>query len=119
MLFGKFWRVAGNVISLNHYSGILKKKHICKMLDNNNFHYTDKFFYIMIDAMVVTLYMYIARYSTINELSTWIGKSEWSALISKVEYDHLGIFTVQCIRDETSIKTTTAIVSMLNTKKRE
>ncbi len=119
MLFDKFWGVAGDVVSLNHYSDILKRKRICKKLDNNNFHYTDKFFRIVIEAMVVTLCMHVVRYSTIDELQTWIGRSDWPALISKVEHNYLGIFTVQHIRDEASTKTTTTVVSMLNTKKRE
>lgn len=55
MLFNKFWGITSNVASLNHYSGILKRKHINKKLDNNNFCYTDKFFRVMIEAMVVTL----------------------------------------------------------------
>lgn len=57
MLFGKFWGITGNVASSNHYRDILKKKHINKKLDNKNFHHTDKFFCVMIEAMVVTLYM--------------------------------------------------------------
>ncbi len=119
MLFGKFWGVAGDVVSLNRYSGILKKKHIYKKPDNNNFYHTDEFFCVIFEAMVVTLYMHIAKCSIIDELQTWIGRSDWPALISKVERDHLGIFTVQCIRDEASIKTTTTVTSMLDTKKRE
>ncbi len=68
ILFGKFWGVASNIGFLNHYSGILKRKHIYKKLDNNNFHYIDEFFHIVIEAMVVTLCMYIARYFTIDDL---------------------------------------------------
>ena len=107
------------MVSLNCYNGILKRKHICKKLDNNNFHHTNEFFRIVIEAMVITLYMHIARCSTIDKLQAWIGRSDWPALISKVECNHLGIFTVQRIRDEASIKTTTTVASMLDTKKRE
>lgn len=70
MLFGKYWGVAGDVVFLNCYSGILKRKHIFKKPDNNNFHHIDKFFYIVIEAMVVTLYMDIAGCFTIDELQT-------------------------------------------------
>lgn len=119
MLFSKFWGVAANMVSLNGYNNILKRKHIYKKPDNNNFHHTDEFFHILIEAIVVTLCMHIAGYSTIDELQTWIGKSDWPALIGKVECDYLGIFTLQCIQDEVSIKTNITVVSMLETKKRE
>ena len=32
----------------------------------------DKFFYIIIELMIVTLYMHIVKYSTIDKLQTWI-----------------------------------------------
>ena len=119
MLFGKFWGVAGNVVSLNRYSGILKRKYICKKRDNKNFHHTDEFFRVVIEAMVITLCMHVVRCSIIDKLQTWIGRSDWPTLISQVIRDHLGIFTVQRIRDEASTKTTTTIASMLDTKRRE
>ena len=67
MLFDKFWRLINNV---NWYNGILKRKHIYKKPDNNNFHYMDELFYVVIEAMVVILYMYIVGYSTIHEFQT-------------------------------------------------
>ncbi len=70
MLLDKFWKVTSNIVSLNHYSGILKRKHIYNKLNNNNFHHKDKFFHIVIEAMVVTLYMHIAKYSIIDQLQT-------------------------------------------------
>lgn len=119
MLFGKFWRIAGNVVSLNCYSGILKRKHINKKPDNNNFYHTDEFFRVMIKFIVVTQCMHEAGCSTIDNLQTWISRSNWPAVISKVEHDHLRIFTLQRIRDEASIKTNTTVANMLETKKRE
>ncbi len=118
MLFGKFWGVAGNMVSLNCYSGILKKKYIYKKPDNNNFHHTDEFFRVVIEAMVMMLCIYIARCSTIDKLQTWIGRFNWPILINKVERDYLGIFTVQCIQDKISTKTTTTITSKFDTKKK-
>ena len=94
MLFGKFWGVAGDVISLNCYSSILKRKHIYKKPDNNNFYHTNKFFYIVIEAMVVTLCMHIARCFIIDELQTWIGRFNWPILINIIERNYLGIFTI-------------------------
>lgn len=76
MLLGKFWKIIGNMVSLNCYSGILKRKHISKKSDNNNFHHMDKFFYIVIKAMVVILCIYKAGCSTINKLQTLIDKSD-------------------------------------------
>ncbi len=63
--------------------------------------------------------MHVVKCSIIDKLQTWIGSSDRSALINKVERDHLGIFTVQRIRDETYTKITITIASMLDTKKRE
>ncbi len=97
MMFGKFWGGTDNVVFLNCYSGILKRKHICKKPDNNNFHYINKLFRVVIETIVVTLCMHLARLSTIDELQTWISRSNWLALISKIEHNYLGIFTVQRI----------------------
>lgn len=97
MLFGKFWGVAGDIVSLNRYSGILKRKHISKKPDNNDFQQTDDFFRVVINAMVIALYMHVAGCSTISQMQTWIDRSDWPALISKVKHDHLGVFKVQYI----------------------
>lgn len=97
MLLSKFWGVTGNMVSLNSYGGILKRIYIYKKSDNNNFHHTDKFFRVIIEAMVVILCMRIAGCFIMDELQTWIGRSDWSTFISKVECDHLRIFTLQYI----------------------
>lgn len=68
MLFDKFWGVASNVVFLNYYNNLLKRKHIFKKPDNNNFHYIDKYFRIVIETMIMILYMHIARWSIIEEL---------------------------------------------------
>lgn len=75
MLFGKFCGVASNVVSLNWYSSILKCKHIARQTDNNNFQQTDNFFRVVIEAMVIALCIRVAGCSTINDLQTWINKS--------------------------------------------
>lgn len=119
MLFKKFWGVAGDLVSLNRYSGILKQKHISKKSDNNNFQQTDDFFRVIIEAMVIALYMYIAGCSTISKLQTWIGRFNWPTLISKVEHNHLGVFKVQYIRDKASWTPFSTVTNMLDAKKRE
>lgn len=70
MLFCKFERVADNIISLNCYGDIPKRKHIYKKSDHNNVYYINKFFYIMIGARIIMLYIYMEKYSTINILQT-------------------------------------------------
>ena len=55
----------------------------------------------------------------IDKLQTCINRSDWLALISKVEHDHLEIFRLQYIRNKASIKTNINVVSMFETKKRE
>lgn len=68
MLFDKFWEITSNMVSLNCYSSILKRKYIDKKVDNNNFYYKNKFFHVMIEVMVMTLCMHKAEYSTIHKL---------------------------------------------------
>lgn len=65
------------------------------------------------------LCMHVVRYSTIDELQTWISRSNWPVFISKVKRDYLGIFTVQYIRDKASTKTTTTVSSISDIKKIE
>lgn len=106
-------------VSLNCYSSIPKWKHICKKLDNNNFYHTNKFFHVVIETMVMMLYMHVISCSTIDNLQTWVGRSNWLALINKIKYDYLKIFTIQHIRNETSTKTTTTIATMLGMEKKK
>lgn len=73
----------------------------------------------MIEAMVIILYMYIARDDSIKKLQTWIGKFNQPALINKVEPDYLKIFRVQNIKDERSIKTITTVAFIFGKKKKE
>lgn len=75
ILFGKFWKVVGNIVSLNYYNDILKRKQICKKSNNNNFHHIGKFFRFMIEAVVMMLYIYIIRY--------FIGVDKLQALICR------------------------------------
>ncbi len=69
--------------------------------------------------MVIALCMHGASYSIIGKFQTWIGRSNWPALIRKVEHDYLGIFKVHDIRDKASRTTAITVASMLNAKKRE
>lgn len=69
--------------------------------------------------MVIALCMHGASYSNIGKFQTWISRSNWPALIRKVEHDYLGVFKVHNIRDKASQITATIIASMLDTKKRE
>lgn len=79
----------------------------------------DKFFCIVIEAMVVILYIHIADYSTINKFQILIARFDWPTIISKVKHDYLKIFIFQCIRNKVSIKINITVASMLETKKRE
>lgn len=97
MLFGEFWGVVVDVVFLNYYSGILKRKHIYKKPDNNNFHNIVKFFCIIIEAMVIMLYMHKPRYSMIDKLQIQIDRFDQLTLINKIEHNHLEIFIVKYI----------------------
>lgn len=68
ILFGKFWGVAKDIVSLNWYSGILKRKHIARQTNNNNFQQTDDFFHVVIKVIIIALCMHVAGCSTINNL---------------------------------------------------
>ena len=94
LLFGKFWGIVGDIISLNQYHGILKRKNVTKKANNKNFHHSDEFFRIIIKAMVVTLCIQAVGCSTINELQLWIGRSNWPTLIAKVVKNCLSVSTV-------------------------
>lgn len=67
ILIRKFWAIAGDLVSLNWYSGILKRKHISKKPDNNHFQQMDDFFRVIIETMVIALCMHGARSSTIGK----------------------------------------------------
>ncbi len=119
MLFGKFWGVAGDMVSLNRYHDILKQKYVSKTADNNNFHHFDDFFRTVIEAMVVTLCIHTTGCSTIDELQIWIGRSDWPTLIANVEKNYLDIFKVQSIRHTVHCKTTAIVDTMIDVQKKE
>lgn len=62
----------------------------------------DNFFFVVIKAIIVALHMHVAGYSTISKLQTWIDRSNWPALISKLKHDHSGIHKVYDIRNKPS-----------------
>lgn len=59
VLLDKFWGIAGNIISFNYFSDILKQNYISKVVNNTNFHHSDDFLHIVIEALTIILYMYI------------------------------------------------------------
>lgn len=119
MLFGKFWGIPGNIVSLNRFAGILKRKYISKAAENGNFHHSDNFFRTVIEAMVITLYINAVGCQSIDKLQNWIGRFDWPSLISKIKHDCLRIFKVHSIREAASHKTAITVASMLKTKKKE
>lgn len=74
----------------------------------------DKFFCVVIKAMIIALYMHIVGYSIINELQIWINKSNWPAFISKAKCKHLRIFKVYDIWNKASQKTAIIVANMFD-----
>ncbi|WP_375449348.1 hypothetical protein [uncultured Nostoc sp.] len=66
MLFDWFWDIAGDIVSLNRYAGILKQKYITKAADNNHFYHSDDFLRTVMEALIITLCMHPAGCSTID-----------------------------------------------------
>ena len=66
MLFNRFWGIASDIVSLNRYADILKRKYIRKDVDNSNFHHSDDFLQKVIEALVIALYIHLAKCSTID-----------------------------------------------------
>ena len=119
LFFVKFWGMAGNTIGLERFSGILKRKHINQAALTKNFHHSDNFFWTVIEALTVTLYMYVADCQTINTFQGLLGSSNWPILIAKVEAEYLEIFKVQSIRRKRSKRTKNAVAVALAEKKAE
>ena len=70
MLFDWLWGIAGDIVSLNHYTGILKQKYIAKAADNNHFQYFHDFLQMVIKVLIITLYLHLAKCSTIYSFHT-------------------------------------------------
>ncbi len=66
MLFDRFWGVANNIISLNRYADVLKRKYIKKNINNNHFYHFDDFQQMLIEGLVIALYIHLAQCSTID-----------------------------------------------------
>ena len=85
MLLDQFWGLAGDIISLNRYTGILKWKYITKVADNDYFHYSDDFLQTVMKALIITLCMHLAGCSTIDSFHTWVKRLDWPSLIGNIE----------------------------------
>ncbi len=119
MLFDWFWGVAGDIVSHNRYTGILKRKYIKKNADNNHFHHSDDFLRMLIEALVIALCIQSAQCSTIDSFHIWIERSDWPSLIGNIEESFLGITKVRSIQDRVSICTNAAVAAALRAKKEE
>ena len=119
MLFNRFWGVAGDIVSLNRYAGILKQKYIKKDADNSHFHHSDDFLQTVIEALVIALCIHSAKCSTIDSFHVWIERSDWPSFIGNVEESCLGITKVRSIQNKASTRTNTAVAAALRAKKEE
>ena len=97
MLFDRFWGVAEDIDSLNRYAGILKRKYITKVADNNHFHHFDDFLQTVMETLIITLCMHSAGCSTIDFFHTWVKRLDWPSLIGNIEQSCLGITRVRSI----------------------
>ncbi len=66
MLFDRFLDVARDIVSFNHNAGILQRKYVTKVADNNHFNHSNDFLQTIIEVMVITLCMYSAKCLTIE-----------------------------------------------------
>ncbi len=119
MLFNRFWAVAGDIVSLNRYTSILKRKYIKKDADNSHFHHSNDFLQTVIEVLVITLCIHLAKCSTIDSFYIWIEKSDWLSLIGNVEESWLGITKVRSIQDRAFTQTNAAMAAALRAKKEE
>lgn len=119
MLFDRFWGVAGDIVSLNHYAGILKRKYVTKAADNNHFYHSDDFLRTVMEALVITLCMQAAGCSTIESFHAWIEKSDRPSLIGNVEQSCLGVTRVRSIQDKAFTRTNAAVAAALRAKKEQ
>ena len=119
LFFDKFWGTTGNIVGLDRFNGILKRKHITRAALTKNFHHSDDFFRTVIEALVVCLCMHVAGCQTIDQFQDWIGSSDWPTLIAKVESEYFGIFKVHTIRTGASRRTKNAVAIALAERKEE
>ena len=117
ILFDQFWGVAGDIVSLNYYAGILKQKYVTKAADNNHFHHSDNFFRTIMEALVITVCMHLAGCSTIESFHAWIERLDWPFLIDNVKQSCLGVTRVCLIQEKGSTRTNTAVAAALRAKK--
>lgn len=116
ILFGQSWNIIRNIIFLNCFSGILKQRHIKKLLNNNSFYYFDNFFYIVVKALVIALFMYAVSCQIIDSLQAWINKLDWPLLIHNIKQDFFGVFKVYIIWSATPSYTNTDVAATFMAK---
>lgn len=75
LFFDKFWGMAGSIVGLERFSGILKCKHINQAALTKNFHHLDDFFRTVIEALIVTLCIHVTGCQTIDTFQSWLGSS--------------------------------------------
>ncbi|WP_375449214.1 hypothetical protein [uncultured Nostoc sp.] len=119
ILFNRFWGVADDIVSLNRYTGILKRNYIKKNADNSHFYHSNDFLQIIIKAIVIALWIHLSKCLTIDFFHIWIEKSDWPSLIRNVEESCLGITKVCSIQDRASTRTNATVAAAYKAKKEE
>lgn len=87
MFFKQFW--TGNIVLLSHFKSILKQVHVTKKIEK--FYHWNKFFYVVIKALTIILYMDEANCENFKAFKAKVGACNWEHFISEVEEKNLGI----------------------------
>lgn len=109
--------MADSIIGFECFNEILKCKHINRVALTKNFHHLDNFFRTIIEALTMTLCIYVAGCQIINTFQELLGSSNWPIFIAKVKAEYLEIFKVLSICIKASKQTKNAVVVALAEKK--
>lgn len=69
MIFDKFYDIIKDIVLLNYFSGILKQKHITKVVNSVNFYWSNNFLHMVMETLTIALYIYIINCQKIDFFS--------------------------------------------------
>lgn len=90
---------------------------MAKTADNNHFYYSNNFFEIIIEALVIILWIHSAGCSTIESFHAWIERSDWFLLIENVKQNCINVTKMCLIEEKTFTYTNVAVAAIFRAKK--
>ena len=113
LIFDNFWGDSDDVFSLRQFSTTLSW-HSSITIKVKDYHYNNDFFYIVVQASIITFCIYKSGYNTFK---VWLSKNNWPKLLEFITNLSLALTTVHKFWSTRDVKISIKVDTILATKK--